>query len=76
MAQQTAMQIMYDELMVHEYTIPLDLIIKCKELIDVEKEQILDAFNDGDFMSCGSEKDAINYYNYLYSNENTITKAD
>jgi len=45
-------------------------------LIDVEKEQILDAFNDGDFMSCGSEKDAINYYNYLYSNENTSTKAD
>jgi hypothetical protein len=76
MAQQTAMQIMYDELMVHEYTIPLDLIIKCKELIDVEKEQILDAFNDGDFMSCYSEKDAIDYYNYLYSNENTITKAD
>jgi hypothetical protein len=76
MGQQTAMQIMHDELMAHEYTIPLDLIIKCKELIDVEKEQILDAFNDGDFMSCGSEKDAINYYNYLYSDENTSTKAD
>ena len=38
MAQQTAMQIMYDELMVYEYTIPLELIIKCKELIDVENE--------------------------------------
>jgi hypothetical protein len=47
MAQQTAMQIMYDELMVHEYTIPLDLIIKCKELIDVENEQIMKAFSDG-----------------------------
>jgi len=42
----------------------------------IEKEQIIDAFNDGDFMSCGSEKDAIDYYNYLYSNENTSTKAD
>jgi hypothetical protein len=35
----------------------------------MEKEQIIDAFNDGDFMSCGSEKDAINYYNYLYNNK-------
>ena len=50
-----------------------ELIEKAKEM---EKEQIIDAFNDGDFMSCGSEKDAINYYNYLYSNENTSTKAD
>jgi hypothetical protein len=47
MAQQTAMQIMYDELMVYEYTIPLELIIKCKELIDVENEQIMKAFSDG-----------------------------
>jgi hypothetical protein len=47
MAQQTAMQIMYDELIVHEYTIPLELIIKCKELIDVENEQIMKAFSDG-----------------------------
>jgi len=37
---QTAMQQMYDELMQHEYTIPLDLIVRCKELIVVEKEQM------------------------------------
>jgi hypothetical protein len=50
-----------------------ELIDKAKEM---ERQQIIDAFNDGDFMSCGSENDAINYYNYLYSNENTSTKAD
>ena len=43
MAQQTAMQIMYDELMAHEYTIPLSLIVRCKELIEVEKKQIIKA---------------------------------
>lgn len=36
------MQQMLDELMAHEYTIPLELIVKCKELIDVEKEQMID----------------------------------
>ena len=41
-----------------------ELIEKAKEM---EKQQIIDAFDDGDFMSCGSEKDAINYYNYLYN---------
>lgn len=37
---QTAMQQMYEELMCYEYTIPLELIVKCKELIEVEKEQM------------------------------------
>jgi hypothetical protein len=41
-----------------------ELIEKAKEM---EKQQIIDAFDDGGFMSCGSEKDAINYYNYLYN---------
>ena len=44
---QTAMQVMYDELMANEYTIPLELIVKCKELIAMEKEQIIDAFKKG-----------------------------
>ena len=44
----TAMQIMYDELMQHEYTIPLELIVRCKELIDVEKEQIINGFDAGE----------------------------
>jgi hypothetical protein len=41
-----------------------ELIEKAKEM---ERQQIIDAFDDGDFMSCGSEKDAINYYNETYN---------
>ena len=33
----TEIQIMYDELLAHEYTIPLSLIVKCQELIELEK---------------------------------------
>ena len=40
MENKTALQQMLDELMALEYTIPLELIVKCKELIEVEKEQI------------------------------------
>jgi hypothetical protein len=71
MAQQTAMQLMYDELMAYEYTIPLDLIVKCKELIDVEKEHIKDAViygldEDG---HTGDWKISVaqNYYNKTYN---------
>jgi hypothetical protein len=39
----TAMTQMLDELMAHEYTIPIGLIVKCKELIEVEKMQMVDA---------------------------------
>lgn len=69
MTQQTAMQIMYDELMAHEYTIPISLIVKCKELIDVEKEQIIDAF-DCDGSPQSGEKWISNgeqYYNEKYN---------
>ena len=45
--EQTAMQMMYDELIANEYYIPLDLIVKCKELIDIEKQQIIDAHKSG-----------------------------
>ena len=43
---QSAMQIMYEEMMCYEYTIPLELIVRCKELIEVEKEQIINFGND------------------------------
>jgi len=56
MAKKTAMQLMYDELMAYEYTIPLELIIKCKELIKIENEQIVDAFNEG-------ENNSVDYFN-------------
>ena len=58
---QTAMQQMYDELMQHEYTIPLDLIVRCKELIKMEKEQIMDAYCKGDD-NIGAEQ----YYKETY----------
>jgi len=41
------MQTMYNELMKHEYTIPLELIIKCKELTRIEKLQIEHAQCEG-----------------------------
>ena len=43
----TAMQMMYDYLMAHEYTIPMSLIIKCKELTRIEKLQLEHAQCEG-----------------------------
>jgi len=69
--QQTAMQQMYDELMQHEYTIPLELIVKCKELIEVEKEQIINFGNDllaqNDRSYIGFPDLAKEYYNETYN---------
>jgi hypothetical protein len=61
---QSAMQIMYEEMMCYEYTIPLELIVRCKELIDVEKEQIMDAY------AAGSNDRLRNRINEQYYNEN------
>lgn len=47
MSKQTAMQQMYDELIANEYIIPIDLIVKCRELIKMEREQIEEAFKHG-----------------------------
>ena len=58
---QSAMQIMYEEMMCYEYTIPLELIVRCKELIDVEKEQIMEAYCKGDD-NIGAEQ----YYKETY----------
>lgn len=69
------MQQMLDELMAHEYTIPLDLIVKCKELVEVEKDnmiQFAEAFATSDAIYCSGEfaveKDAEDYYNKTYTN--------
>jgi hypothetical protein len=45
----TAMHQMLDELMAHEYTIPLELIVKCKKLIELENEQMGEAFISGGY---------------------------
>jgi hypothetical protein len=72
MAQQTAMQIMYDELMAHEYIIPLELIIKCKELLGIENEQIMKAFSDGQETPINNPTtphySKEEYYNETYNN--------
>jgi hypothetical protein len=74
MAQKTAMHQMLDELMAHEYTIPLELIVKCKELLEVEKEQIEKAFYDGQFYSVdyfipdSAIEESEQYYNETYTN--------
>lgn len=43
----TSMQQMYEELIAHEYTIPMSLILKCKELIRIEKLQLEHAQCEG-----------------------------
>jgi hypothetical protein len=43
----TAMQQMYDELMAHDDTIPMTLIVKCKELIRIEEWQMKHAHCEG-----------------------------
>ena len=62
---QTAMQQMYDDLMAHEYTIPLELIVRCKKLIEVEKEQIVNAWmaTDNELQRLAAEQ----YYNETYN---------
>lgn len=52
MAQKTAMQQMLDELMAYEYTIPLELIVKCEEFIEVEKVYIDNAYAEGYKRGC------------------------
>jgi hypothetical protein len=64
MAQQTAVEWLFMTLALTPMTDWYNLLEKAKEM---EKEQIINAFDDGDFMSCGSEKDAINYYNETYN---------
>jgi hypothetical protein len=46
MKQKTAMQIMLDELLSHGYKIPFHLVVKCKELLEVEKQQTKDAIKN------------------------------
>ena len=67
---QTAMEQMYDELMQHEYTIPLELIVRCKELIEVEKEQIINSFKHAQVLKViEDETRAEQYYNETYKSE-------
>jgi len=74
MAQKTAMHQMLDELMAHQYTIPLELIVKCKELIELENEQIMKAHGNKTSRTIEQgcdvyvTKTAEQYYNETYNN--------
>ena len=73
MKQQTVMQIMYDELISYEYLIPLELIIKCKELIEMEKQQIIDAYanavmkeNNSDYVGMHEQSSGEIYFDETF----------
>jgi hypothetical protein len=38
------MRMMYEELMTHEYAIPLELIVRCKELIEQENQAMYECW--------------------------------
>lgn len=67
---------MLEELIAHEWYIPVSLIVKAKELVQVEKEQIMKSFKsaripykyDADLTLNGFE-DAEHYYNETYGKE-------
>ena len=65
--EKTAMNQMLEELIAHEWEIPMSLIVKAKELVRVEKEQIEKAYEqgtlDGYESNYGSGKQ---YYNDTY----------
>jgi hypothetical protein len=71
LTKKSAMQLMYEELIAHEYTIPLELVVKCKELIQLEKEQIIETFKYGKFMPLFTEDyNPEEYYNLTFGGEN------
>jgi len=60
------MQEMFDELYAHSFEIPIELLAKCEELMEKEKEQMKEAFEEG---SCAksSGSDFEYYYNETYN---------
>ena len=68
----TAMQEMFEELYSHSYEIPIGLLAKCEELMEKEKEQIINAYKEGCFDSIldesTDEERAKEYYNETYGN--------
>lgn len=53
------MQVMLDELTSNEWEIPISLIVKCKELIELEKEQ--QGYSKADVIKAG-EMGEINHH--------------
>ena len=61
---QTAVDYFRDELVKKGFFVPKEIYTEAQEIF---QEQIIDAFNDGDFLSTGSENDATRYYNETYN---------
>jgi hypothetical protein len=67
MKQKTAVEWLYDQLMTTDVKDHVELLIKAKEM---EKEQIMDAFNDGVNDECiGGSKTPEQYYNETFKSE-------
>jgi hypothetical protein len=64
---QTAMQIMLDELLSHGYKIPLHLVVKCKQLLEMEKQQKIMDYEMG-YINGGNQKNITGeqYINETY----------
>jgi hypothetical protein len=65
----TAMQELLDELKEYqlEFNIPIEVIDMCESQLNVEKEQIVKAFNDGHHADVGHVDKAWEYYNQRYN---------
>lgn len=63
---ETAMQELIEYIESNEIVYNKDLILKLKELLEKEKEQIIDAFNEG-IDEMAFDTSGINYYNRNYN---------
>jgi len=71
MSKQTAVEWMVNGLLVSNYISKDSKVMNAfiKKAKALEKEQIINAFIDGDFMSTGMDKDAEIYYNETYKKQ-------
>jgi len=65
MKNKTAMQEFSEWLIAYEYELPLELQIKAKECLNLEKEQIKDAYTTG--VAWGYSRMEEQYYNETYN---------
>jgi hypothetical protein len=72
----TAMQEMFEELYAYSFEIPIGLLAKCEELIEKEKEQIVNAYKEGCSDSIldesTDEERAKEYYNETYTKPDRV----
>ncbi len=63
------MQELLDELKEYqlEFNIPIEVIDMCESQLNVEKKQIVKAFNDGHHADVGHVDKAWEYYNQTYN---------